>query len=93
MRNANTIWRYNDYMVVLNSKEYRIYKEHLSDISSWVDHKGYIGEHLVTFDRKIAYNLFTDYPARFSDDQLELFDKEHPFWAEYFASRRVITNE
>ena len=75
-------------MVVLNNEEYMIYKEHLADKTSWVDHKGYVGEHLITFDGKVAYNLFTDYPDSFSEDQLKLFDLEHPFWAKYFASRR-----
>lgn len=75
-------------MVVLNNEEYRIYKEHLADKTSWVDHKGYVGEHLVTFDGKTAYNLFTDYPYELTEEQLVLFNKEHPFWAEFFKDRK-----
>lgn len=53
----------------------------------WVDDTELFGERLFTFDGKIIFNLFSDYPYKLSPIQKELFDKENPFWADFFKER------
>lgn len=45
------------------------------------------GEFLFSFDRKTIYNLYHDYPYKLTPEQKKIFDKENPFWAEYFSYR------
>ena len=33
------------------------------------------------------YNMFADYPNKLTPQQKELFDKENPFWADFFKDR------
>lgn len=41
----------------------------------------------ISFDKKHIFNLWQDYPHKFTKEQKELFDKENPFWAEFFGHR------
>ena len=43
------------------------------------------GELLFSFDKKTIYNLYRDYPHNLTPEQKRIFDKENPFWAEYFG--------
>lgn len=63
---------------------YRIYKNNETDKIWWVEHVDVIGEQMFTFDRKTFYHLFGDYPKKITKEQKELFDKENPYWAEFF---------
>lgn len=45
------------------------------------------GEHLFSFDKKKIYNLFRDYPYKLTKEEKEIFDKENPYWAEFFKWR------
>lgn len=38
-----------------------------------------------TFDKVKIYNLFRDYPEKLSAEEKKIFDKENPFWADFFA--------
>lgn len=71
---------------------YEFYKEHPSDKVWWVDEyyeDGYQskGPLLISFDKKKIFNLFSDYPHALTKDQKELFDKENPYWANFFKGR------
>lgn len=68
-------------------KEFIFHKKSPGDNVYWVDHEGHIGELLVSFDKKKIYNLWSDYPAKFTKEQKELFDKENPYWADFFKDR------
>lgn len=46
-----------------------------------------VGSLEISFDKKHIFNLWTDYPHKFTKEQKELFDKENPFWAEFFGHR------
>lgn len=46
-----------------------------------------IGEFLFTFDGKEIFNMYEDYPYKLTKEQKEIFDKENPFWADYFSYR------
>lgn len=60
------------------------YKENESDLVWWVDNGDeYKGVMEFSFDKKKIYNLFEDY-NKLPPDLKEIFDKENPFWAEFF---------
>ena len=54
----------------------------------WVDEEDKFGEMNFTFDRKRIFNLFQDYPHELTEEQVTLFDKENPFWADFFKDRK-----
>lgn len=54
----------------------------------WVDNPDQIGEMNFTFDGKKIFNLFQDYPHELTKEQKALFDKENPFWADFFKDRK-----
>jgi hypothetical protein len=43
---------------------------------------------LFTFDKEKFYNLFEDYPQNMTSEEVEIFDKENPYWAEFFSDRK-----
>ena len=65
----------------------RFYKRHKTDVVFWVDNPEIIGEHLFSFDKINIYNLFSDYPNCLSQREKEIFDKENPYWADFFKDR------
>jgi hypothetical protein len=68
--------------------EYEFYKNEPSDTIWWVDNPDNLGEHLFSFDKKTVFNLFADYPDKLTRAQREVFDRENPYWANFFADRK-----
>lgn len=68
---------------------YEFYKDedHPDNVVWEVDHIGFIGELLFSFDKKKIYNLWQDYPHNFTPEEKEIFDREYPYWADFFKSR------
>ena len=64
------------------------YKKNKKDKIWWIDNISTVGEHLFSFDKKQIFNLFRDYPHNLTKEQVEIFDKENPYWAEFFADRK-----
>ena len=64
--------------------KYDFYKNEPTDKIWWLDTVDVIGEFLFTFDKKKIYNLFRDYPQELSKEEKEIFDKENPYWADFF---------
>jgi hypothetical protein len=64
------------------------YKNNDTDQIWWVDNPEKIGEHLFTFDKEKIYNLFEDYPYKLTKEQKEIFDKENPYWKDFFKDRK-----
>lgn len=65
------------------------YKENPGDAIWWLDNGGEVkGEFVFSFDKKKKYNLFADYPHKLTEEEREIFDKENPYWADYFIDRR-----
>jgi hypothetical protein len=64
------------------------YKQNEDDTIYWVDNPDTFGEMLFSFDQKKVYNLFADYPHNMSPEEVEIFDRENPFWADFFKSRK-----
>jgi len=71
---------------VLNMADF--YKNDPKDKIYWIDDPEKIGEHQFTFDKKRIFNLFEDYPHNLTEDQIAIFDKENPYWANFFADRK-----
>lgn len=69
------------------STHLELYKENKGDIISWVENIEVIGERLFTFDGKKLYNLFADYPHNLSEEEKAIFDRENPYWADFFKDR------
>lgn len=82
-------------MEVLNKENsnFRFYKKKDNDKIWSVEEIGYIGKLLYSFNKKNIYNLWTDYPHNFTKEEKELFDKENPYWKEFFSGRDQRTIE
>ena len=63
------------------------YKNKKTDVIWWVKNLDTCGELLISFDKKKIYNLFEDYPHNFTEEQLAIFDKENPYWRDFFSYR------
>lgn len=72
----NKIWKVNHYILYNKDKGF---------IDGNVDVM--IGELLFSFDKKKIYNLWKDYPYNFTKEEKEIFDKENPYWKEFFKNR------
>ena len=66
----------------------KFYKENESDQVWWIDTSDRDGEFLFSFDKKKVFNLFADYPHNLTPEQKEIFDKENPYWKDFFKDRR-----
>lgn len=70
------------------SNKYQWYKEEENDSIVWLDNYDIDGEFIFSFDGgKTRFNMFRDYPWKLTPEQKEIFDKENPFWAEFFSDR------
>ena len=87
--NKDEKWE-NKYLYCKYIKDNNIlfYKKKENDTIWWLDNPDAIGEHLFTFDKERIFNLFKDYPHALTPEQKEIFDKENPYWAEYFKDRQ-----
>lgn len=76
---------------------YTFHKENKGDKIYWVDHDvihsdtGELsvieGELIISFDHHNMFDLWSDYPWKFTPEQKALFDKENPYWADFFERR------
>lgn len=64
------------------------YKNNPSDKVYWKDTSDQDGLMIFSFDCKREFNLWTDYPWKLTPEEKELFDKENPYWAEFFSDRK-----
>lgn len=67
---------------------YQFYKENKNDKIWWVDVTDRVGMWLFSFDKKKVFNLFRDYPHELTAEQRAVFDKENPYWADFFSDRQ-----
>lgn len=63
------------------------YHNEPNDVIWWVDDTETTGEWLFSFDKKKVFNMFRDYPQKLTPEQKAIFDKENPYWANFFADR------
>jgi hypothetical protein len=70
------------------SDNYVFSKNNDNDVIYWVDLPIMLGEWLFSFDKKKVFNLFSDYPWKLTKEQKEIFDRENPYWANFFKDRK-----
>lgn len=64
------------------------YKENPDDLIWWQDTPDITGQFLFSFDRKTVFNLFADYPWKLTAEQKAIFDRENPYWRDFFKDRQ-----
>ena len=64
------------------------YKQKDTDQIWWLDNSDRVGEWVFSFDRKTCFNMFRDYPHKLTPQQKEIFDRENPFWKDFFQDRQ-----
>lgn len=63
-------------------------KNNPTDTIWWVDDPDTIGVWEFSFDRQTVFNMFADYPWKLTPEQKAIFDKENPYWANFFKDRQ-----
>ena len=64
----------------------RWYKQEETDKTWWLDNGSEVkGEMIFSFDKKKKYNIFLDYPQNMTQKEVRVFNKENPFWVEFFS--------
>ena len=70
-------------------EKYKFIKNNENDVIWWVDNaKEVKGQWLFTFDKTNIFNMFQDYSHKLTKKQREIFDKENPYWADFFKDRK-----
>ena len=69
------------------------FKNKPSDKIWWVDSFDRDGVFEFSFDKKTIFNLFADYPNKLTPEQKDVFDKENPFWKEFFSDGKHTPND
>lgn len=65
------------------------YKENEDDKIWWLYNQNeVVGEFVFSFDKKKEYNMFADYPHNMTAEEVDIFNKENPYWANFFRDRR-----
>ena len=65
----------------------KLYKNNPSDVVWWEDTSDRDGAFVFTFDKVTFFNMFADYPYKLTPEQKQIFDRENPFWADFFSDR------
>lgn len=73
--------------------EYKFYKNKKTDKIWWLDNFDRVGEWVFSFDKKKLYNMFADYPHNLTPEEKEIFDKENPFWKDFFKPRSETSQD
>ena len=73
----------------MESNNYVWYHEKPGDLVWWVESPiEKDGEWLFSFDKQTVYNLFADYPWKLTQEQRLIFDRENPYWVDFFKDRQ-----
>ncbi len=73
----------------MEGSKYSFYKKNKDAKVWWLDNYEEVGVFVFSFDKKKTYNLFKDYPMELSVEEWETFNKENPYWEEFFADRNA----
>ena len=65
------------------------YKNEPTDKIWWLDNTDEkVGEWIFSFDKVHTFNMFAEYPYKLTSEQKEIFDRENPYWADFFSDRK-----
>ena len=81
------MWKIIFYLTEKNIDNYDIFKESKKHKIWQVNEKDAIGSLLITFDKKKVYNLWTDFPLKFKQSEIEIIKEEMPYWYDFFNDR------
>ena len=70
------------------AKSKNFYRENKTDKVWWVDDPEVRGVWEFSFDRHTIFNLFEDYPWKLTPEQKAIFDRENPYWVDFFKDRQ-----
>lgn len=70
-----------------NTNDYTYYKKNNNDLIWWIRNQGKKGELLFSFDKKKIYNAWIDYPYNLTKEEKDIFDRENPYWRDFFMNR------
>ena len=76
------------YLRIEVMEKYEFYKKNPNDKIWWVDDDECVGRHPFSFDKKKIYFFFADYPHNMTAEEVEVFDRENSFLANFFKSRK-----
>lgn len=65
------------------------YKNKEADLIWWKE-TDKIGVWEFSFDKNKVFNMFRDYPHELSAEEKEIFDKENPYWKDFFKEREMV---
>ena len=65
------------------------FKKNEGDEIWWIEDLEYIDRFLFSFDKIKIFNLYKDYPHNLSIEQKRIFDKENPYWKDFFKDRQT----
>lgn len=80
----NKIYR-NFYKEEKNNTIWRVEEYTINNEGNMEIEKGKL---LFSFDKIKVFNLWTDYPQNLTPEEKQIFDKENPYWANFFKDRR-----
>ncbi|KXA10061.1 DUF7675 family protein [Finegoldia magna] len=64
------------------------YKNKETDLIWWKE-SDKIGVWEFSFDKIKIFNMFRDYPHELSDEEKDIFDRENPYWKDFFKEREM----
>lgn len=89
----NEFYEDDDYIYAVcdipGYEDFRKEKDKKNNKIWWIFKIDTFGEMDFSFDRKKIYNLFKDYPYNMTKEEIEIFKKEEPYWANFFSARTV----
>ena len=70
-----------------NNPKYEWVKQNEDDKIWWLCSPDVIDESIFSFDLIQKFHMWQDYPYKLTQEQKEIFDKENPYWADFFKDR------
>ena len=91
--NVDEIFEKYKTLSINNTNNYKFFKQNDTDLIWWVDNHEQKGERLFTFDKKRIFSLFKDYPHNLTKEEKDIFDKENPYWKDYFSKKNNTNSQ
>ena len=77
-----------DCRILIRCDHMLFYKKNRRDKIWWVNSPDKDGGLDFTFDKVKIFSAWQDYPHNLTPEQKAIFDRENPFWADFFKDRK-----